>query len=220
MTDKHVIAPETLIQAYSLGVFPMAEDATSDEVHFYQPEIRGILPLNPPHIPRRLLRTVKKQSFSVRWNQNFASVIDACAEATSDRPSTWINPEIRKLFIALHHLGFAHSVEVFENATLVGGLYGLRIGKAFFGESMFSRRTNASKIALCHLIGRLIYCDMELLDAQFSNDHLKQFGLIEVPRDEFQKQLQSALSKSGDLQLAISEDDIIHSLVQGMTETS
>ena len=220
MSEKHVIAPETLIQAYTLGVFPMAEDALSDEVHFYEPEIRGVLPLNPPHIPRRLLRTVKQRPYEIRWNQNFTSVIDACAEATSERPHTWINAEIRKLFIALHHLGFAHSVEAFDGETLVGGLYGLRIGRAFFGESMFSRRPNSSKIALCHLIGRLVHCDMALLDAQFSNDHLKQFGLIEMPRDVFQQQLQIALSEPGDLQLSKSEDEIIYSLVQAVTDTS
>lgn len=220
MAEKYVLAPETLIQAYTLGVFPMAEDASSDEVHFYEPEIRGILPLTPPHIPRRLLRTVKQKPFTVQWNQNFSAVIDACAEETSDRPSTWINPEIRKLFIALHRLGFAHSVEISMEGQLIGGLYGLRIGRAFFGESMFSRRTNASKIALCHLIGRLVHCGIDLLDAQFSNDHLKQFGLIEIPRDAFQLRLQSALAKSGDLQFSVSEDEIIHSLIQAVIDTS
>ena len=220
MTQNHVIAPETLIQAYTLGVFPMAEDATSTEMHFYEPDIRGVLPLDPPHIPKRLLRTVKQQRYHIRWNTNFTSVIDACSEATPDRPTTWINAEIRKLFIALHHLGFAHSVEVYEDTQLIGGLYGLRIGSAFFGESMFSRKTNASKIALCHLIGRLVHCDIKLLDAQFSNTHLMQFGLIEMPRDKFQAKLQTAISQSADLQFRVSENVIIGTLIQAVAKTS
>ena len=220
MTDSYVIAPETLIQAYTLGIFPMADDAHSTDVHFYEPDIRGVLPLHPPHIPRRLLRTVKQQPYDIYWNKNFPAVIDACAEATPDRPTTWINAEIRKLFIALHQMGFAHSVEVYDGDIMIGGLYGLRIGRAFFGESMFSRKTNASKIALCHLIGRLIHCDMKLLDAQFSNDHLMQFGLIEMPAESFQTELQDALQQPGNLQLSVPEPIIIQSLLQAVTDTS
>lgn len=220
VNTKYVIAPETLIQAYALGVFPMAEDAAAGEIHFYEPDIRGVIPLAPPHIPKRLLRTLKQRRYDVRWNSRFVAVIDACAAPSAVRPTTWINAEIRRLFIALHHLGFAHSVEVFDKDMLVGGLYGLRIGQAFFGESMFSHAANASKIALCHLIGRLVHCDMQLLDAQFSNDHLKQFGLLEMPRAEFHKKLQPAIAASGDLQFAESEEVMLYSLMQAVTDRS
>lgn len=220
MTDSYVIAPETLIQAYAIGIFPMADDAASAEVHFYEPDIRGVIPLHPPHVPKRLLRQVRQARFEIRWNSCFADVIDACAAPTHTRPSTWINKDIRRLFIALHHMGFAHSVEVFDDDRLVAGLYGLRIGSAFFGESMFSRITNGSKIALCHLLGRLIHSDMHLLDAQFTNDHLLQFGLIEMPKQEFHTHLHNAVTTPCDLHFDIGEAEMIQSLIQAVTLTS
>ena len=220
MTDSYVIAPETLIQAYALGIFPMAEDAAATELNFYEPDIRGVIPLHPPHVPKRLLRQVRQARFEIRWNSCFADVIDACAAPTNNRPSTWINKDIRRLFIALHHMGFAHSVEVFDDDRLVAGLYGLRIGSAFFGESMFSRITNGSKIALCHLLGRLIYCDMQLLDAQFTNDHLLQFGRIEMPKEVFHAHLHKAVTTPCDLRFDIGESEMIQSLIQAVTLTS
>ncbi|RPG88502.1 MAG: leucyl/phenylalanyl-tRNA--protein transferase, partial [Candidatus Puniceispirillum sp. TMED245] len=162
MADRFAFSPETLIKAYSLGVFPMADSADSHEIKFYDPEVRALIPLawregarHEFHIPRRLARTVRRQPFSVTINRDFATVIDECAAIRDGRNETWINRDIRKLYVALHRLGFAHSVEVWDGETLVGGLYGVALRAAFFGESMFSRRTDASKIALVHLVARL-----------------------------------------------------------------
>ena len=213
MTTSYVFSPETLIKAYSLGVFPMASSKDDPDIHFYEPDIRGILPIMPPHIPRRLMRLVKQRPYKVTYNTAFPAVITACAEITSTRDDSWINPEIERLYIALHAMGFAHSVEVWDDVQLIGGLYGVKIGGAFFGESMFSRAPNTSKIALAHLMGRLHLTGFGLLDAQFANDHLLQFGLIEVPRDDFQVILQSALQDSCDLRLDIKEDEIIDHLL-------
>ena len=209
MTASYVFSPETLIKAYSLGVFPMAESKDDPEIHFFEPDKRGILPIMPPHIPRRLLRLVKQRPYQVTYNRDFPAVIASCAETTPDRDDSWINPEIQRLYIALHAMGFAHSVEVWEDNRLIGGLYGVKIGGAFFGESMFSRAPNTSKIALAHLMARLNYCGFGLLDAQFTNDHLLQFGLIELPKEEFHIILQSALQETCDLRLEISEDEMI-----------
>ena len=209
MTASYVFSPETLIKAYSLGVFPMAESKDDPEIHFFEPDKRGILPIMPPHIPRRLLRLVKQRPYQVTYNRDFPAVIASCAETTPDRDDSWINPEIQSLYIALHAMGFAHSVEVWEDNRLMGGLYGVKIGGAFFGESMFSRAPNTSKIALAHLMARLNYCGFGLLDAQFTNDHLLQFGLIELPKEEFHIILQSALQETCDLRLKIGEDEMI-----------
>ena len=194
MSEAYIYAPETIIKAYSLGVFPMAESRDDGALHFYEPQQRGILPINPPHIPRRLLRLVRQTRWQVSINTDFRAVIEGCAEQTESREDSWINAEIIRLYLALHKMGFAHSIEVWEGDALIGGLYGIKLGGAFFGESMFSRRSNASKIALAHLMARLYYGNFTLLDAQFTNDHLLQFGLIEVPKQEFQKQLQTALA--------------------------
>lgn len=207
MARNYVYAPETIIKAYALGLFPMAESHDSKDIRFFDPEIRGLIPLdkslgNGLHIPRRLQRRVRQHPYDITIDQDFTAVIAACAELTSTRSETWINAEIRQLYIALHKMGFAHSIEVWHEGNLVGGLYGVRLRAAFFGESMFSRRTDASKIALVHLMARLRHGGFRLLDAQFSNAHLKQFGMIDTPRIEFKRRLADALTAEADLRLA------------------
>ena len=213
MADRFAFSPETLIKAYSLGVFPMAESADSRDIRFYDPEVRALIPLawregarHEFHLPRRLARTVRQRRFTVTINRDFASVIDECAALKNGRQDTWINRDIRQLYVALHRLGFAHSVEVWREEQLVGGLYGVALRSAFFGESMFSRRTDASKIALVHLVARLRAGGFRLLDAQFANDHLQQFGIFEVTREQFQQWLQLALATSADLLVGESSD--------------
>ena len=213
MADRFAFSPETLIKAYSLGVFPMAESADSRDIRFYDPEVRALIPLawregtrHEFHLPRRLARTVRQRRFTVTINRDFASVIDECAALKNGRQDTWINRDIRQLYVALHRLGFAHSVEVWREEQLVGGLYGVALRSAFFGESMFSRQTDASKIALVHLVARLRAGGFRLLDAQFTNDHLQQFGIFEVTREQFQQRLQLALATSADLLIGESSD--------------
>ena len=220
MSQQFVIAPETIIQAYTLGIFPMAASKDAEDIQFFQPDIRGVLPIRPPHIPKRLQRLLRKRPFEILWNQNFPAVIDGCAAPRSDTQDTWINPQIRRLYISLHMLGFAHSVEVYEEGQLVGGLYGVAIGGAFFGESMFSRVSNASKIALCHLMARLRYGNFKLLDAQFLNDHLIQFGIESIDKDDFQKQLEHAINSKASLDLDVPESIILQSLWQDNNVTS
>ena len=220
MSTAYIYAPETIIKAYSLGVFPMAESREDGAIHFYEPQLRGILPIQPPHIPRRLLRSVRQTSWDVTINQDFRAVIEGCAEVTKTRKDSWINTEIIRLYLALHKMGFAHSFEVWEGDALIGGLYGIRLGSAFFGESMFSRRSNASKIALAHLMARLYFGKFKLLDAQFANDHLRQFGLIEIPKKDFQEQLQAALAQPADLAFDSDDKVIFDHLAQAKTLAS
>lgn len=220
MPESYVYSPETIIKAYSLGVFPMAESRLSSDIRFYDPDWRGIIPINPPHIPRRLLREVKKTTWQISINKDFRAVIENCAAETTARKETWINPDIKRLFLALHKMGFAHSLEVWDEGQLIGGLYGVCLGAVFFGESMFSRQSNASKIALCHLMARLYYAGFELLDAQFTNEHLRQFGLIEISRDEFHSRLKKALKKHSGLPLRISNQEIFAYFLQAKTVTS
>ena len=217
MTQKYAFSPETLIKAYALGVFPMADDATSTDIHFYDPDFRGLIPLELSghdafHVPRRLRKTVRQSKFPITIATAIAQVIAECAAPQPERSATWINTDIKQLYIALHKLGFAHSVEVWENGKLVGGLYGVALRAAFFGESMFSRVNDASKVALVHLVARLRSGGFQLLDAQFHNNHLEQFGIIEVPRDEFQSKLAMALGQSADLQLESSSGFMVQRL--------
>ena len=207
VAKSYAYAPETIIKAYALGLFPMAESHDSTDIRFYDPDGRGLIPLddslgNGLHIPRRLRRRVRQHPYDITIDQDFAAVITACAAPSATRTDTWINADIRQLYIALHKMGFAHSVEVWHEGNLVGGLYGVRLRAAFFGESMFSRRTDASKIALVHLMARLRHGGFRLLDAQFTNEHLKQFGVIDVPRAEFQRRLADALANDANLNLA------------------
>ncbi|MDQ0133696.1 leucyl/phenylalanyl-tRNA--protein transferase [Neorhizobium galegae] len=187
------ITPEILLRAYSIGLFPMAESADDPEIFWVEPEMRGILPLDAFHLSKSLAKAVRKTPLDIRFDTAFERVIALCAEPAGDRPSTWINSTIRKLYIELHRMGHAHSVEAFEGNELVGGLYGVSLGSAFFGESMFSRRTNASKICLVHLVERLRKNGFTLLDTQFTTEHLKTFGAIDIPKDDYLKLLRIAV---------------------------
>ena len=188
------ITPQVLLKAYACGIFPMAESAEDNALHWIEPERRGILPLDRVHVPKRLARTIRKGGFEVRIDQNFEEVIDGCAAPRSGRRSTWINGRIRNLYRELFALRHCHTVEVWQDGQLTGGLYGVHLGRAFFGESMFSRARDASKIALVYLIARLKYGGFTLLDTQFVTGHLARFGAIEVSREEFQRFLEAALA--------------------------
>ena len=221
----YALSPETVIKAYALGVFPMAEGRDDDTLFFIDPEIRGVLPLVGAHIPRRLQRTLRQDRYRVTVNRAFDSVIDGCRATTGQRNDTWINPQIRQLYCALHRLGFAHSVEAWSpgdngRMTLEGGLYGVALAGAFFGESMFSRGRDASKVALVNLMARLHAGGFTLLDTQFSNPHLKQFGLREVPREEFRALLQEALAAEARFPLDEDGSGMVQSFLQANTETS
>jgi leucyl/phenylalanyl-tRNA--protein transferase len=191
------ITAEVLLRAYAVGIFPMAESADDPSLHWIEPELRGILPLDEFHVPRRLARTVKSDRFEVRVDSDFDAVIAACAAPAEGRRKTWINSRIRRLYGDLHHAGHCHSIEAWLDGELVGGLYGLKLGAAFFGESMFSRATDASKVALVHLVARLKAGGYRLLDTQFITDHLAQFGAIEIPRARYQVELENALREPG-----------------------
>jgi leucyl/phenylalanyl-tRNA--protein transferase len=193
-----IITPQILLRAYAAGVFPMAESAEDNALYWVEPEFRGILPLDRFHVSHSLSKTVRRRRFEVRVDTAFAEVIGGCAEKTNDRRSTWINSRIRALYTQLHRMGFCHSVETWREGQLKGGLYGVRIGAAFFGESMFSRERDASKVALVHLVARLKAGGFQLLDAQFINDHLKQFGAIEVARASYQRMLDKAIEGEAD----------------------
>lgn len=192
------ITPQVLLKAYSCGIFPMAESAEDPALYWIEPQQRGILPLHNVHVPRRLARTVRSTSLTVRVDSDFDAVIEGCGSAESGRRSTWINSRIRALYRELFRMGHCHTVEVWDGDTIAGGLYGVALGAAFFGESMFSYARDASKIALVHLAARLIHGGFTLLDTQFVTDHLKQFGTIEIDRDAFHRQLEKALAGQGD----------------------
>jgi len=190
------IPPELLLKAYASGVFPMAESATDPEVFWVRPETRGIIPLDGLHVPRSLAKTVRQARFEVRFDHDFEAVIDACAEAREERRSTWINAPIREAYVELYRRGHCHSVECWRDGGLAGGLYGVTLGRAFFGESMFSRARDASKVALVCLVERLRTRGFVLLDTQFTTEHLKRFGAIDVPRRRYEKLLEEALTGS------------------------
>ena len=205
------------LKAYASGVFPMSEGRDNPEMFWVDPEMRGILPLDGFHLPRRLRRTVRREIFDIRTDSAFSDVMNACAAPASGRWTTWINHEIQTLFTELHERGFAHSVEAWMDDELVGGLYGIALGAAFFGESMFSRRTDASKVALVHLVGRLRLGGFQLLDTQFITDHLRQFGAVEISREAYHSRLAPALSVAGDFWLSgksLTTDSILQSITQ------
>ena len=217
--DAFDLTPEVLLRVYAAGLFPMAEDADDPGLFWVDPEFRGILPLDGFHVPRRLQRTLNKGPFDVRVDTAFDEVIAACAEPAPDRPTTWINDEIRRLYSGLRRIGHAHSVECWREGRLVGGLYGVTLGGAFFGESMFSRETDASKVALCHLVARLRRGGFTLLDTQFATDHLARFGVIEIPRAHYRKLLAEALQVDARFYLgALSEGDL--AFRQSLSQTS
>jgi leucyl/phenylalanyl-tRNA---protein transferase len=187
------ITPDMLLRAYSIGLFPMADSADDPELFWVEPEIRGVIPLDRFHISRRLAKTIRKRPFDIRYDTAFEAVIEGCAMPAPDRPTTWINRKIRTLYTALHRMGYAHSVEAWEGDALVGGLYGVSLGAAFFGESMFSLRTDASKVCLVHLVARLRARGFQLLDTQFTTEHLKSFGAVDVPKAEYDVLLAKAI---------------------------
>jgi leucyl/phenylalanyl-tRNA--protein transferase len=191
-----------LLSCYARGVFPMADAREDERVFLIDPERRGVLPLKGFHVSRRLARTVRTEPFEVRTDTAFRDVVQACAKATLGRPETWINHPIEALYVRLFELGYAHSVECWREGELVGGLYGVALQGAFFGESMFSRARDASKVALVHLVARLIAGGFRLLDAQFMTDHLTQFGAQEISRLDYHRRLGLALSAEADFQRA------------------
>jgi leucyl/phenylalanyl-tRNA--protein transferase len=188
-----VLNPDLLLRAYRLGLFPMAESRASRALHWLDPELRGVLPLEKFHLPRSLMKTLRAGKFEIVADRDFPATIAACAAARAHRPETWINAEIERLFIELHGLGFAHSVETYADGALVGGLYGACLGGAFFGESMFSTATDASKCALVHLVARLRLGRYRLLDTQFLTSHLARFGTVEIARETYHLLLAEAL---------------------------
>jgi len=185
--------PDLLLRAYSVGVFPMASTRDADDVFWVEPKKRGVLPLDAFHLSHSLAKTVRSDRYTVTVDKAFGEVVSHCAEATARRPDTWINPDIEAAYAELHRRGYAHSVEAWQEDRLVGGLYGVRLGAAFFGESMFSRARDASKVALAHLVARLRAGGFKLLDCQFLTEHLASFGTIEVGRDAYVALLDSAL---------------------------
>ncbi len=200
------ITPQVLLKAYSAGIFPMAESADDPALYWIEPEERGVIPLKGFHISHSLRKTVRKRKFEIRIDTAFDNVIRACAEKTETRDVTWINTRIHKLYTQLHKMGCCHSVESWTDGKLVGGLYGVRIGAAFFGESMFSRATDASKVALVHLVARLNAGGFQLLDAQFQNPHIEQFGTYTVKKADYRPMLEAALD--GDAEFHVEGLDV------------
>jgi leucyl/phenylalanyl-tRNA--protein transferase len=192
------LTPEVLLKAYACGIFPMAENADDPALYWIEPEKRGIIPLDTFHIPSRLARTVRNTPYTVACDRDFAGVMDGCSAPGPQRARTWINSRIRELYGALFEIGHCHSVEVYNGEKLVGGLYGVSLGSAFFGESMFHVARDASKIALVHLVARLKAGGYVLLDTQFLTDHLKTFGALEVPRARYHRMLTAALKDEAD----------------------
>lgn len=190
------LTPDMLLRAYAMGIFPMAESAEVTELLWYDPPIRALIPLDERfHVPRRLRRTLRQAPYRVTLNQAFLEVMRGCATPDEGRETTWINSEIIRLYTALHKRGQAHSIEVWEDNALIGGVYGVSLGRAFFGESMFSRKTDASKIALVHLVALLKHCDYTLLDTQFLTAHLERFGTFEIARSAYLLLLKAAVKK-------------------------
>lgn len=201
------ITPQILLKAYTAGIFPMAESADDDSLYWIDPDKRGVLPLDGFHLPRRLRRTVRSARFTIQIDTAFEQVIDACASEAPDRCGTWINSRIRTLYVQLFHMGYCHSVETWKDGNLVGGLYGVKIGAAFFGESMFTVERDASKVALVHLVARLNHAGFELLDTQFVTEHLSRFGTIEISRKKYHQMLEHALQRDADFHSFVGDGD-------------
>ncbi len=190
MSDRGIeLTPTLLLNGYAAGVFPMADSAEDDEIFWVDPALRGVLPLDEFRAPKSLVKRMRRRDYEVAIDRSFAAVLDGCA----DRDETWINRQIRELYLQLHEFGYGHSVEVWMDGELAGGLYGVALGGAYFGESMFSRRPDASKIALVHLVARLKAGGFRLLDTQFVTDHLRRFGAREITRAAYHRQLNAAL---------------------------
>ena len=192
------LTPEILLSAYMQGIFPMASSAQCEEIYWHCPQMRGQLSIDNIHIPKRLKKNLRQMkiggvAYDIRINSNFHQVIKSCAKTTSTRKETWINNEITDAYSKLNSKGFAHSVECWQNGEMVGGLYGIALGAAFFGESMFSIKRDASKIALMHLVARLYHAGFKILDTQYTNSHLEQFGVYEIDSEQYLQELESAL---------------------------
>jgi len=212
--EMPVLTPELLLRAYAMGVFPMAEDREDPELFWVDPRMRGIIPIDSFHVPRRLRRVLRSDRFKVTFDSNFDAVIEGCATATSLRPRTWINDRIITLYTTLFHMGHAHSVECWLDGELAGGLYGVSMHGAFFGESMFNLHVDASKVALAHLVLRLRSAGLTLLDAQFITKHLRRFGAQEISRDAYRTQLAAALKSKVEFKTVIKQFDL-ESLICG-----
>ena len=208
------LSPELLLHSYSIGIFPMAEHRDAPELFWVDPKFRGVFPLDGFHVSRSLARRIRKCVYSVTINQDFAGVVDGCA----DRADTWINAELRDLYQQIHRLGHAHSLEIWEANHLVGGVYGVALGAAFFGESMFSRRTDASKIALAYLVDRLRQTGFQLFDTQFLTAHLASLGAIEIPRTQYRQELNEAINASADFTAPLAQSP--EGVIQRITQTS
>ena len=217
------LTPDLALRAYAAGIFPMAEGRGELDVFWVDPDMRGLIPLNDFHVPKRLKKIVRQGIFEIRYDTAFELVIRACAEERDDNGDTWINEKIINLYLELYQLDHAHSVECWRNGRLVGGLYGISLGAAFFGESMFSRETNASKVALVYLIARMHMGGYRLLDTQFVTDHLKQFGAIEITRQNYRALLDDALSNDAMFYREVSpekEEGTLSAILQSTTQTS
>lgn len=208
------VPPDALLDAYASGIFPMAETRHSTEIFWVDPRRRGVFPLNKFHISRSLQRRIRNWNYEIRVDTDFERVVSACA----NRDKTWINCAIFKAYVALHKLGNAHCLEVWEGADLVGGVYGVTLGGGFFGESMFSTRTDASKVALAYLVDRLRQAEFTLFDTQFLTPHLASLGAVEISRKEYQRRLKSTLQKTADF----NQPEIPHpsGMLQRMSQTS
>lgn len=213
-TQPLILTPNILLRAYAAGVFPMAEHAEADEILWIDPELRGIIPLDRFHVPKSLAKRMRRGGYTIEIDQDFEAVINGCA----GRETTWINDEIRRLYVALFRMGYAHSVEMRINGELVGGLYGVKLGAAFFGESMFSDVPDASKIALVHLVARLRVGGFRLLDTQFVTDHLAKFGAKAILRRRYQDMLEIAVQSPADFEAL--ESDTPYDALQLSTQTS
>jgi leucyl/phenylalanyl-tRNA--protein transferase len=213
------ITPDLLLQAYRIGVFPMGERRDDPKLHWLDPRLRAVLPLDGFHVPHRLARTVRSERFTVSADTAFAEIVRACAEPRPGHPESWINEPIVDLYSELHSRGHAHSVECRVGDQLVGGLYGVSVGAAFFGESMFSRERDASKVALVHLVARLIQGGFRLLDCQFMTEHLRSFGAVEIPREAFRALLADAIDRPAAFQRELGGADPC-AIVQASTRTS
>ncbi len=221
--DRFELTPELVLRAYAAGLFPMAESRHDDALFWVDPEMRGILPLDHFHLPRSLRRKLRKGVFQIRCDSDFDGVIRACAAPTAGRSETWINDEIIRLYNALQGQGHAHSVECWRDGRLVGGLYGVSLRGAFFGESMFAHETDASKVALAHLVARLRHWGFVLLDTQFVTEHLERFGVTEIPRRDYQALLQRALAAPVRFHSELPAEEeagLLEKFLQSITHTS
>ncbi|MEM9838168.1 MAG: leucyl/phenylalanyl-tRNA--protein transferase [Pseudomonadota bacterium] len=213
------LSPQMLLEAYRLGFFPMAQSRDSDQLEWVKPRIRGIFPLDRFHVPRSLAKVVRQERFVVRTDKVFTEVMQYCASEEAGRDDTWINEEIVEVYGELHRMGHAHSVEAWQDGALVGGLYGVSIAGAFFGESMFSLANDASKVALCHLVARLKIGGYRLLDTQFLTPHLQRLGGAEMHHEDYDVLLSKALSVDGDF-TALPDQTSGSSILQAITQTS